>query len=126
MTCYVSIGCFHLLFLIFNYKEQKQLRCVCVLPAIVDIMKWYAGKKDLKHYLVSPICGNLEGLGKISLFIGTHDILYPDAKKFKKMADEKGLKIDYYEYSSMIHIWPLFFFPESKKATKQIIDIIKS
>ena len=42
--------------------------------------------------------GDFNGLGKISVFTGTNDILYPDAKKFKNMAEEKGIKINYYEY----------------------------
>ena len=106
--------------------EVEKLDPISAVPALIDIIKWYAGEKDSKYYLVSPIYGNFEGLGKISLFIGTHDILYPDAKKFKSMSDEKGVKIGYYQYPSMIHIWPLFFFPESRKATKQIIEIVKS
>lgn len=106
--------------------EVEKIDPILAVPGISDIMKWYAGEIGTNHYMISPIYGSLEGLGKISLFIGTHDILYPDAKRFKKMADEKNLKINYFEYPSMIHIWPLFFFPESKKATEQIIEIIKS
>jgi acetyl esterase/lipase len=106
--------------------DMERLDPVSAVPALSDIVKWYSGDKGSKHYLISPIYGNFEGLGKISLFIGTHDILYPDAKRFKNMADEKGVKIGYYEYPSMIHIWPLHFFPESQKATQQIIDIINS
>ncbi len=106
--------------------EVEKIDPILAVPGISDIMKWYAGEIGTNHYMISPIYGSLEGLGKISLFIGTHDILYPDAKRFKKMADEKSLKVNYFEYPSMIHIWPLFFFPESKKATEQIIDIIKS
>lgn len=106
--------------------DVEKLDPISAVPALIDIIKWYGGERGSKHYLVSPMYGNLEGLGKISLFIGTHDILYPDARKFKMMAVEKGINIDYYEYASMIHVWPLFFFPESKKATKEIIEIIKS
>ncbi|MDP4088460.1 MAG: alpha/beta hydrolase [Bacillota bacterium] len=105
--------------------EVKKLDPVSAVPALIDIVKWYSGEKDSKHYLISPIYGNFEGLGRISLFIGTHDILYPDCKKFKSIAEAKGIAINYYEYPSMIHVWPLFFLPESKKATKQIIEIIK-
>lgn len=107
-------------------SDVENLDLVSAVPALIDITKWYACEKDSKNYLVSPIYGDIEALGKISLFIGTHDIFYPDAKKFKKMADKKGVNINYYEYPFMIHGWPLFFFPESKKATKQIIKIIKS
>lgn len=105
--------------------EVESLDLVSAVPALIDIGKWYGGEKGSKYYLVSPIYGDFEGLGKISLFIGTHDIFYPDAKKIKNMADKIGVIIDYYEYPCMIHGWPLFCFPESRKATKQIIDIIQ-
>ena len=106
--------------------EVEKLDPISAVPGLIDIMKWYGGKKGSENYLVSPLYGNFEGLGKISLFIGTHDILYPDARKFKEIMDEKGININYYEYPSMIHVWPLFFFPESKKAKRQIIEIIKA
>ena len=80
--------------------EIEKLDPMSAVPALIDIGKWYGGEKDSKNYLISPIYGNFEGLGKISLFTGTNDILYPDAKKFKNMADEKGIKINYYEYPS--------------------------
>lgn len=106
-------------------RDVEKLDPISAVPALMDIMKWYIGEKDIKHYLISPLYGSIEGLGKISLFIGTHDILYPDAKRFKNEAQAKGIEIDYYEYPSMLHVWPLFFFPESRKAVEQIIDIIK-
>ena len=106
--------------------EVEKLDPLLAAPALREIGKWYGGEKGSKHYLVSPIYGSLDGLGKISLFTGTNDILYPDAKRFKMKADEKGIKLDYYEYPSMIHAWPLLFFPESRKATQQIIEIIKT
>lgn len=106
-------------------KEVEKLDPISAVPALVEIIKWYGGENNSKNYLISPIYGNFQGIGKISLFIGTHDILYPDAKKFKKIADERGININYYEYPSMIHIWPLFFFPESKKAIEEIIKIIR-
>jgi len=106
--------------------EVENLDPILAVPALSYITKWYGGKKGSNNYLVSPIYGNFEGLGKISLFTGTNDILYPDAKKFKALADEKGIEINYYEYASMIHIWPLLSFPESKKAIGEIIEIIKS
>ncbi|MDQ3290044.1 MAG: alpha/beta hydrolase [Bacteroidota bacterium] len=84
----------------------------------------YAGNLSLDNYLVSPINGPLEGLGKISLFIGSKDILLADARKFKKLAESKGIEINYFEYPDMIHVWMLLNFPESKKAKKQIIELI--
>lgn len=106
--------------------EVEKLDPMLALPSLIQIGKWYFSEKGSKYYLASPIYGDFNGLGKISLFTGTNDILYPDAKRFKEMAEKKGIKINYYEYSSMIHIWPLLMFPESKKAREEIIEIIKN
>lgn len=107
-------------------QEVEKLDPILAVPGISDIMKWYAGDIGTEHYLISPINGDIEGLGKISLFIGTHDILYPDTERFKKLAEEKEVEINYFKYPSMIHIWPLFFFPESKEAREQITAIIRN
>lgn len=106
-------------------REAAKYDPILAAPAIKDLGEWYGGDMGPGHYLVSPINGRIEGLGKISLFIGTHDLLLPDARKFKSMAEAKGIAVNYYEYPAMIHVWPLFFFPESKNATRQIIEIIK-
>lgn len=113
----------------FNNPEieaVKKYDPISAVPALLDIGKWYGKDTNLQNYLVSPIYGSFDGLGKISLFTGTHDITNPDARKFKAMADVKGIHINYFEYPFMLHVWPLFSFPESKKATEQILQIIKN
>ncbi len=88
--------------------------------------KVWAGPSDTKNYCVSPIYGNLAGLAKISVFIGTHDVLYPDCKKLKSFMNEQNISINYYEYPKMFHVWVLFpFLKESKFAFKQICFLVK-
>ncbi|MDU0200439.1 alpha/beta hydrolase fold domain-containing protein [Paenibacillus sp. MAH-36] len=99
---------------------------ISATPALHDIAKWYAGEESVKHYLVSPIYGNFHDLGRISVYIGTHDILYPDANKFSKLAGMQGIPINYYEYPSMLHVWPLFPCPEAWQAREQMIHTIRS
>lgn len=86
--------------------------------------KLYAGDTDLNDYRLSPINGNLRGLGQISLFIGTHDLMAADARKLRNKALKEGVTIDYYEYPKMIHIFTLFPLPEAKEATERIVDLI--
>lgn len=88
--------------------------------------KLYAGGDDPTHYMLSPINGPLEGLGKISVFAGSGEILVADTRKLKSIAASKGIDIDYHEYADMIHTWMLLNFPESDKARRQITDLIKS
>jgi acetyl esterase/lipase len=85
----------------------------------------YAGTTNLDHYLLSPINGSLEGLGKISLFIGTNEIFLADARKLKELAESKGIEINYYEYPDMFHVWMFLNFPESKKTRQQIFNLIQ-
>lgn len=85
----------------------------------------YAGETDGSHYQLSPINGPLEGLPRISLLTGTHDILYPDCLLLKNRLQETGTDMNFYEFPKMIHDWPLIsFLPEAKAAIKIIEDLL--
>ena len=87
--------------------------------------KAWAGNADTKNYLVSPIYGDLSGLPKISIFIGSDDVLYPDCEKLKSLMAEQNTGFNYFVYPKMFHVWVLFpFLKESKCALKQICDLI--
>ena len=85
----------------------------------------YSGNLDLKDYRVSPLYGKLSDLGKISVFIGTHDLCLADSRKLKRKMKEKGLTLNYFEYPKMFHGW-LFVakLKEAKAAVNQIVNII--
>ncbi len=87
--------------------------------------KAYAGNTKPDHYLLSPINGSLDNLGKISLFVGSNEILVADARKLKALAESKEIALNYFEYEDMVHVWMLLNLPESKVAKQQIIDLIK-
>jgi acetyl esterase/lipase len=107
-------------------QEIEKYDPILAAPGGREVGRMWAGAADPKNYLVSPIYGVHEGLGKISIFIGTHDILMPDCRRFKKIAAEKGIALNYYEYPNMIHDWPLItFLPEAQKALGEIRNIIQ-
>jgi len=88
--------------------------------------KCYAGNTALSSWLLSPINGDLYGLGKISVFIGTHDIMFADARKLKRTAADNGIDMNFFEYEGMLHVWMLFSLPESKKVIDQIAGLLGS
>ncbi|WP_342490930.1 alpha/beta hydrolase [Bacillus sp. FSL R5-0422] len=96
------------------------------LALLIEAGKRYAGDMDETHHLVSPIYGEIKALGRISVFIGTHEFFLPDARKFKEIADKQGVPINYIEYPKMNHVFPVFPIPEAKKALNQIVAIIES
>ncbi|MFP7486247.1 alpha/beta hydrolase [Priestia filamentosa] len=91
---------------------------------LIQMGKAYAGDTNPNEHLLSPINGTVSGLGEISLFVGTHEILLPDARKFRDIAEFQGVTINYYEYPKMNHNFPLYPIPEAKKAIKEIVNII--
>ena len=86
----------------------------------------YAGNTDPHYYLLSPINGSLEGLGRISIFMGSQEILVADARKLKAMAEAKGITINYHEYPGMFHAWMLLNLPESKAAKEEIMNLLNN
>lgn len=85
----------------------------------------YAAGERSDYYLLSPIYGPLEGLAKISVFIGSREILVADTRKLKELAFEKGITLNYFEYPGMFHAWMLLNLPESKKAKNEILELIR-
>ncbi|MDF2446552.1 MAG: h16 [Moraxellaceae bacterium] len=90
-----------------------------------DAGRMYAGAHELTDPLVSPLYGPLKGLPPVSLFIGTHDVMLPDCRKFKAMAENAGVDIDYREYEGMVHEWALLPVPEGVAAQAALIDVIR-
>ncbi|UJL45299.1 alpha/beta hydrolase [Virgibacillus sp. NKC19-16] len=91
-----------------------------------EMGKSFAGNANPNYYMLSPINGEIKGLGKISVFIGTHEVLLPDIRKFKNMTEAQGVKINYFEYPNMNHVFPVYPIPEAKKARKEIVDIMEN
>ncbi|MFU8793345.1 MAG: alpha/beta hydrolase fold domain-containing protein [Acholeplasmataceae bacterium] len=83
--------------------------------------KLYQGTLDLKDPKLSPIYGNLQNLPPITVFSGSHDLLYPDTLR---LICALGDKVDAHLYEEMMHVWMFFGLPESKKVLKETIEII--
>lgn len=82
-------------------KKDLILGSKC-MPTISD--KWRNGLPE-NDYRATPIYGDLEGLGHITLFTGTADILNLDARQLKRKAEEHHIDINYIEKEDAIHGW---------------------
>ncbi len=102
-------------------KKDKMLS----LKGLQMAGKLYADSLNPENYLVSPIYGDFSGLPEISVFIGTHDIMWPDCKRLVSIVEETNTKLKYFEYPKMFHVWVLIgSLKESKSAVNQIINLI--
>jgi len=87
--------------------------------------KKYAGDWDVTDYRVSPVYGDFFGLGKISVFIGTHEVFLADALRLKRLMEEKGAGFNYFEYPQMFHDWVIVSnLKEAKDAINRIANCL--
>jgi acetyl esterase/lipase len=86
----------------------------------------YRGGLDVTDPLVSPLYGSLAGLGAITLFSGTRDMLNADATRLVALAASVGHPLDYHEAPGMIHVYPLLPIPEAKPAREVMRAVLRS
>ena len=91
-----------------------------------ELGKLWAGEDSVHDALVSPLYGDLTDLGRISLFVGTREILCPDILRFSALLYEKGIEHDLFVGSGLNHVYPAYPIPEGKKARKEIINLIQT
>lgn len=84
----------------------------------------WAGDVDVKSPLVSPMFGDLKSLPPMTLFVGTHEIFLPDARRFKQLAAAAGANLKYVECEEVHHCYPIMPIPEGRDARKRIYSII--
>lgn len=75
--------------------------------------------------LVSPLYGSLDGLGPITLFSGTRDMLNADATRLVALAASVGHELDYHEAAGMIHVYPLLPIPEARPARAVMRTVLR-
>lgn len=84
----------------------------------------WAGDKDIRDPLVSPLYGDITGLGRMTIFTGTHDILNPDSHRFMEKVEKQQIAIDFNEKKQMQHVYPLLPIPEAKESIRKIEAIV--
>lgn len=73
---------------------------------------------------VSPLMADLTGLGPMTVFSGTRDILNPDSRLLVDKAAAAGVDVEYYEEPGLLHVYPLTPTPEGRAARRIIVERI--
>ncbi|MGW4487361.1 alpha/beta hydrolase fold domain-containing protein [Amycolatopsis sp. NPDC004368] len=87
--------------------------------------RMYAEGADPHDPRISPLHADLTGLGPFSLFIGTRDLLLPDARRFAARAREADIDVDFCEYRGMFHNWVMQNVPEGREAMNHLERILR-
>ncbi|WP_075201238.1 alpha/beta hydrolase fold domain-containing protein [Leucobacter japonicus] len=67
----------------------------------------WRGELPLTDPIVSPLFGDFTGLGPVSVYSGTHDVLNPDAHVLIERLAAAGVPHTLHEVSGQVHVYPL-------------------
>lgn len=76
----------------------------------------YRAELPESDWRVSPIHGDLGGLGPITVFTGTRDIVHADALRLRAKAAKQGARLDFHVGEGMIHNYPILPIREGRSA----------
>ena len=85
----------------------------------------WSGGLALTDPIVSPLAGDLTGLGPIVLFTGTRDILNPDAHLLAEKARDAAVDISVHEVEGQLHVHPLHPTRVGAAARHVMIDALR-
>lgn len=91
---------------------------------IQEVAKFWAGE-ELKQPQVSPLFGDLSGLGRISIYIGTHDIFYPDNRLLHEKLLKEGIEHRYIEREKMNHVYVGLPIKEARVDIQELIEELR-
>ena len=81
---------------------------------------WSRGA-DPKLPELSPVHGDLAGLPPMTVYVGTRDILWPDAVVLAQRAKAAGVEVELVEAPGLMHVYPLVPVPEGRAAADRIV-----
>lgn len=96
------------------------------VPGASVFSEFWRGDLPATDQRVSPLSGDLTGLGRLVILVGTDDILMPDARLLTKKAREAGVAFDYYEGADQVHVYPMAPTAAGREARQVIIDNLSS
>ncbi|MFI6871713.1 alpha/beta hydrolase fold domain-containing protein [Nocardia sp. NPDC050406] len=95
-------------------------------PGARVFIEHWRGRLPLSDPRVSPLCADLTGLGPLTVFCGTRDILVPDTRLLVQKARAAGVEVDHHERDGLVHVYPLTPTPEGRAARRTIIESLRA
>jgi len=96
------------------------------IDGIREAGRLYAGDMPTSHPSISPSRGDPTGLPPMTLFVGTRDILGPDALDYAQSARACGCVVDLRVEEDMIHAWAVMGFAEAKRTRAEMASVLMS
>lgn len=94
------------------------------IPGLVLAGASWRGSLAEQHPWVSPLYGDLSGLAPLAMWVGTHEIFYPDVRMLRDKAQAAGVLAHYTEAPGMFHAYQIFPVPEAKRVAQYLHGVL--
>jgi acetyl esterase/lipase len=84
----------------------------------------WKGELPTEDPRVSPLFGDLRGLGPLCVLTGTRDILNPDARLLVTKAREAGVQVALHEEKGALHVYPFLPTQSGQRGTQTILQAL--
>lgn len=91
-------------------------------PGLRRAADLYRGDLSLEHPFVSPLLGDLEGLGPVVVASGTRDVLHRDALRLEMRS---AAPVRVIVGKGMLHDFPLLPIPEARGPVRAFVDALR-
>ncbi len=102
---------------------KKNLDIDWVTPERLNVIRSvYLAGHDPKDPLASPVCARLNGIPRLYIQAGTHELLLSDIASFVDKARWAGVPVQFELWEGMFHCWQVFAqqVPEGQQAISHI------
>ncbi|QHC56884.1 alpha/beta hydrolase fold domain-containing protein [Rathayibacter tanaceti] len=86
----------------------------------------WRGSLDLLDPVVSPLFGDLAGLGPLTVFTGTRDVLNPDAHLLAERAAVAGVPFELHEAVGQVHVYPFVPTRTGRAAQDDLVEGLRA
>ena len=105
-------------------KYEKVCPFINTSGCIPLVKRWAGSEEERGDYHVSPIRGDMVGIGKTTIFTGTREAFYPLEEELYAKLTKAGVDAKLVVGKGLNHVFPILTNPEGRKAQAQIADII--
>ncbi|MDO5682389.1 MAG: alpha/beta hydrolase fold domain-containing protein [Propionibacteriaceae bacterium] len=86
----------------------------------------WRGELSVTDQRVSPLLGDLQGLGPVLLFTGTEEILAPDIRLLAERLTAAGVPVEFHEAPGQIHDYPLWPVKAAQGARDVMVERLRA
>ncbi|WP_083508822.1 alpha/beta hydrolase fold domain-containing protein [Arthrobacter alpinus] len=86
----------------------------------------WRGPDPIEDPVVSPLFGDMSGLGPLTILTGTRDVLNPDAQILRDKACAAGIQVAWHEAEGQLHVYALLPTETGEQGTRTIVESLQT